>query len=170
MASMVPQVLYDTNLFIDGVSFKGDVPALSLPKLTVKTDEYRGGGMGGSIDMDLGLERMEASFGTNGVRREALNFFGLADGSAFNGVFRGAFRGQKGVVTPVVATLRGLLKEVDPGEWKPGEKAEFKYTIGVSYYKLEVDGRTVFEIDPLGSVRIINGVDQMADVRNALGI
>ena len=30
---MIPQVLFNTNLFVDGINFKGDVPSLSLPKL-----------------------------------------------------------------------------------------------------------------------------------------
>ncbi|EPO8124337.1 phage major tail tube protein [Pseudomonas aeruginosa] len=168
--AMIPQVLTNTNLFIDGISFQGDVPSLTLPKVTVKTDDYSAGGMDGSIDMDMGLERMESSFTTNGVRREALNFFGLADGTAFRGVFRGAFKAQKGKVTAVTATIRGTLKEVDPGDWKAGDKAEFKYSVGVTYYKLEVDGRVVFEIDPLAPLRVINGVDQLAETRAALGI
>ncbi|WP_163190527.1 phage major tail tube protein, partial [Citrobacter youngae] len=83
------------------------------------------------VSIDMGLEAMEAKFSTNGARREALNFFGLADQSAFNGVFRGSFKGQKGASVPLVATLRGLLKEVDPGDWKAGEKAEFKYAVAV---------------------------------------
>ena len=96
---MIPQVLFNTNLFVDGINFKGDVPSLSLPKLVVKTDEYRGGGMAGPVEMDMGLEKMEASFTTNGVRREAMKFFGLSDQTAFNGVYRGSFKGQKGQTT-----------------------------------------------------------------------
>ncbi|MGU2289677.1 phage major tail tube protein [Pseudomonas aeruginosa] len=167
---MKPQTLYNTNLFVDGVSFAGDVPSLTLPKLTVKTEEYRAGGMDGSVDMDQGLERMEASFSTNGVRREVLRLFGLADGDGFNGVFRGAFRDRSGRSTGVVATLRGMLKEVDAGDWKAGELAEFKFSLGVSYYRLEVGGRVMYEIDPIGCVRVIDGVDQLADVRAALGM
>ncbi len=93
---MIPQTLTNTNLFIDGVSFAGDVPSLTLPKLAVKTEQYRAGGMDAPVSIDMGLEAMEAKFSTNGARREALNFFGLADQSAFNGVFRGSFKGQKG--------------------------------------------------------------------------
>lgn len=167
---MIPQTLTNTNLFIDGVSFAGDVPSLTLPKLAVKTEQYRAGGMDAPVSIDMGLEAMEAKFSTNGARREALNFFGLADQSAFNGVFRGSFKGQKGASVPLVATLRGLLKEVDPGDWKAGEKAEFKYAVAVSYYKLEVDGREVYEIDPVNGVRAINGVDQLAGMRNDLGL
>ena len=167
---MIPQVLFDTNLFMGGISFSGDVPSVTLPKITVKTDSFRGGGMGGEIEMDMGLEKLEASFVTTGVRREAMKYFGLADQTACNAVFRGAFKGLAGKVTPVIATLRGLLKELDMGDWKPGDKAENKYAIALQYYKLEIDNRVMYEIDMVNCVRVIDGVDQMADVRNALGL
>ncbi|HBO9818405.1 TPA: phage tail protein, partial [Pseudomonas aeruginosa] len=44
------------------------------------------------------------------------------------------------------------------------------YAVAVSYYKLEVDGREVYEIDPVNGVRAINGVDQLAGMRNDLGL
>ncbi|MNJ22116.1 Phage tail tube protein FII [compost metagenome] len=56
------------------------------------------------------------------------------------------------------------------GDWKPGDKAEIKHNVAVTYYKLEVDGRLVYEIDPLGMKRVINGVDQLAAQRSALGL
>ncbi len=168
--AMIPQTLFNTNLFVDGISFAGDVPSLSLPKLTLKTDDYRAGGMDAAIEMDQGMEKLEASFSTKGVRREAMSKFGLADQSAFNSVFRGSFKGQKGATTGVIATLRGMLKEVDTGDWKPGEAAEMKFAIALSYYKLEVGGRALYEIDPINCVRVINGVDQLAQVRRDLGL
>lgn len=75
--AMVPQTLYLMNMFVDGINFSGDVPTLSLPKLKIKTDEYRAGGMDIGIDMDQGMEKMEASFSTRGVRREAMKFSAL---------------------------------------------------------------------------------------------
>ena len=167
---MIPEVLVNTNLFVDGMSFAGDVPSMTLPKIVVKTDEYRGGGMGGSIEMDMGMEKMEAGFVTTGVRRESMKMMGLADQTACNAVFRGAFKGQKGRITPVVATVRGMIKELDMGDWKAGEKAELKYSIAVTYYKLEIDGRVMYEIDPVACVRVINGVDQYTAIRSALAL
>lgn len=167
---MIPQVLYNTNLFVDGVSFAGDVPSLTLPKLTVKTEAHRGGGMGGEIEMDMGLEKIESSFTTVGVRRESLKYFGLSDQTGCNAVFRGAFKGLKGQITPVVATLRGMLKEVDMGDWKAGDKAEIKHALALQYYKLEIDGRVMYEIDMVNCVRVIDGVDQEAAVRSAIGL
>jgi len=63
-----------------------------------------------------------------------------------------------------------MVSELDPGEWKPGGDAEFKYAVSVSYYKLEVAGVRMFEIDPVNAVRVINGVDQLAAVRRDLGL
>ncbi|WNZ80310.1 MAG: phage major tail tube protein [Pseudomonas rhizophila] len=168
--AMIPETLANLNLFADGVSFQGDVPSLTLPKLTLKMEEHRGGGMDAPVELDMGMEKQEANFTTTGVRRESLKFFGLADGTAFNGTFRGAYKGLKGKVTPVIVTLRGTLKEVDMGDWKAGDKAEIKHAVGLTYYKLEVDGRTVYEIDPIGMRRVINGVDQLAAQRSALGL
>ncbi|MHC8343351.1 phage major tail tube protein [Pseudomonas sp. RT6P73] len=167
---MIPQVLSNCAAFVDGVSFAGDVPTLSLPKLTQKNDDYQGGGMSAPIEMAMGLEKLEAAFTTNGVRRESLKYFGLADQTACNVVFRAAFRGLKGVITPAVVTMRGGIKEVDMGDWKPADKAEIKHAIKLVYYKLEIDGRVMYEIDPINMIQVIDGVDQLAAERSALGL
>lgn len=167
---MIPEMLTNCVMFVDGVSFSGDVPSMTLPKLSIKTEEYRGGGMSGPVDLPTGLEKLEAAFTTNGVRKEALKFFGLADQTACNLVFRGSFKGQKGTVKSVTVTLRGSLKEVDMGDWKPGDKAEIKHAVAITYYKLEIDGRVMYEIDFANMVQVINGVDQLAAERSALGL
>lgn len=167
---MVPQTLYNMNAHIDGLSFNGEITSLTLPKLTLKTEEHRAGGMDAPVEMDQGMEKLEASFAGKGARPEIMKFYGLADQTAFNAVFRGSFKGQKGATTAVVATLRGMLKEIDSGDWKAGEAGEFKYAVAVSYFKLEVGGRLMYEIDPINCVRVINGVDQLASVRRDLGL
>ena len=69
-----------------------------------------------------------------------------------------------------VATFRGMLEEVDPGNWKAGDKAETKFNAALSYYKLEVDGQVVYELDPANCIRIINGKDEAAEERKAIGM
>ena len=167
---MIPEMLTNCVMFVDGVSFSGDVPSMTLPKLATKSEEYRGGGMSGPVDLPTGLEKLEAAWTTNGVRKESLKFFGLADQTACNAVFRGSFKGQKGTVKAVTVTLRGSLKEVDMGDWKPGDKSEIKHAMSVTYYKLEIDGRVMYEIDFANMVQVINGVDQLAAERSALGL
>jgi P2 family phage contractile tail tube protein len=38
------------------------------------------------------------------------------------------------------------------------------------YYKLEIDGRVMYEIDMIAGVQVIDGKDQLAEVRSALGL
>jgi P2 family phage contractile tail tube protein len=167
---MIPQVLKNMNLFVDGVSFSGDVPTLSLPKLTLKVEDYQGGGMFAPIEFAVGMEKLESAFTTNGVRRESLKFFGLADQTATSLTFRGAFADLKGRVTPVIVTMRGGVKEVDMGDWKPSTVGEIKHGVKLTYYKLEIDGRLMYEIDPLAMIMVVDGVDQLAAERSALGL
>ncbi|MEQ6290542.1 phage major tail tube protein [Vogesella sp. GCM10023246] len=167
---MIPQTLTNFNLALAGTSYAGKASQVQLPKLKRKTEAWRGGGMDGEIDLAVGLEKMEAGFTLTGIDKASLAMFGLADGSAFNGTFRGAFTDKKGKVVAAVCTLRGLLTEVDMGNWEAGKKNETKYALTADYYKLEVDGAVVYEIDPVGLVRIIDGVDELAAERAALGL
>lgn len=167
---MVPETLYNFNLFVDGTNLAGKSPEVTPPKLKIKTEDYRGGGMDAAVKLDMGMEAMEASFSLVTLAPAVLKLFGLADQNAFNGTFRGAFRTTDGKTRRVVLVLRGMLYEIDPGSWKPGEKSESKYSVSVNYYKLEIDGRVWHEIDVLGCKRVIDGVDQLAEVRAAIGM
>ncbi len=51
-----------------------------------------------------------------------------------------------------------------------GEKAELKGKISLKVYKLTVGDRPIHHIDAMNGIRIINGVDIMADVRAHLGV
>ncbi|MFP3614888.1 phage major tail tube protein [Paraburkholderia terricola] len=167
---MTPETLYNFNVYSDGKGFAGRATQCTLPKLKIKTDDHRAGGMDAPVKVDLGMEALEAAFQMSTMERDVLKFFGLADATAFNGVFRGAFRDIKGATKAVATTFRGMLSEVDGGDWKPGEKVDAKFTVSLTYYKLEIDGAVVHEIDVLGMVRIINGVDQLAEIRKAIGM
>jgi Bacteriophage tail tube protein len=69
-----------------------------------------------------------------------------------------------------VVNLQGIVKEMDFGNWKPGEKATVKLMIALRYYKLTHGSETVHEIDIPNMVSTIGGVDQLASMRSALGL
>lgn len=167
--AMLPQILFNMALAVGGVSLRGDVPSFTLPKLKIKTEGYRTGGMDAEIDMDMGLEKLESSFVTYGIRKEVMKYVGLMDGEGTTAVFRGSFANSDKSTVGVIVTTRGRIVEWDPGDWKPGEKAENKYAYSLTYYKLEIDGAVMYEIDPINMVRIVDGVDQLAEHRTNLG-
>ena len=70
----------------------------------------------------------------------------------------------------MTVTMNGHIKEFDPGSWSAGEMTEASFTLGLRYYKLDVDGTTYHEIDVENMERKIEGVDQLATIRTAMGI
>ena len=167
---MIVNILKNCNMFVDGRGFAGQVMEVNLPKLTLKMEEHRDGGMDAPAEIDMGMERLECSFSTSRIDAGLLRSWGLASGNQVPLTFRGALESEDGAVTPVVATVRGNVKEIDHGTWKPGEKAALKCTVATRYYKFEHGGEVLHEIDVDNMVRIVNGTDRLAEQRAALGI
>ncbi|MCQ4062144.1 phage tail protein, partial [Klebsiella pneumoniae] len=66
------------TVFVDGVNHIGKVPSVTLPKVTRKTEDYQGGGMLGSVAVDLGLDSgaLDASMIVGGVVEELILKYG----------------------------------------------------------------------------------------------
>lgn len=167
---MLPKTLKIFTAYVDGVGYAGRVDEIQLPKITVKTEEHRAGGMDGPVEIDMGTEKLEATLTFAEYDPALFKLLGLVEGGAANLALRGAVQGTDGGVTPVVVTLRGAFKELDMGTWKAGAKGTLKAQVAARYYRLEVDGAEVVEIDLETMVRRIGGVDQLANMRAALGM
>ena len=166
---MLPKILKNFSAFVDGRGYAGRVDEITLPKLSIKTEEYRGGGMDVPIDIDLGMEKLEAEITFSEYDPELFRLFGIMDNSTVNYTLRGGLQGT-GDAEPVVINLRGKIKELDSGSWKAGDKATLKCMIAIFYYKLTIDRRELIEIDAENMIRKINGVDQLSSMRQALGV
>jgi hypothetical protein len=158
------------NIFVDGRGYAGQAEEFNAPKLALKLEEFRAGGMDAPIDLDMGLEKMESDFTLVKYDSKVLALFGIANGSSVPFVAREALESFDGTVTPVIHTMRGRIKEMDAGSSKPGEKASLKITMSLTYYKLQHGSTVVQEIDVPNMKHIINGVDRLAAQRSALGM
>lgn len=167
---MLDDILKNMALFVDGRGYAGNVEEVTLPKLTLKTEEFRNGGMDAPIEVDMGMEKLECDFTLTRFDKSALALFGLAPGQVKPLTIRGAVVSDDGTQTPVVLNLLGVVREMEFGTWKPGEKATLKIMVALRYYKLTHGIDVVHEIDIPNMVRTINGVDQLALTRSALGI
>ena len=61
--------------------FAGQVMEVNLPKLTVKMEEHRDGGMDAPAEIDMGLEKLECNFSTSRIDAGLLRSWGLAPGN-----------------------------------------------------------------------------------------
>lgn len=168
--SMIPKILKNFNLFVDGRGYAGLVDELTLPKLTLRTEEHRAGGMDVPVELDVGMEKLECNFTLCEYDPDVLVMFGLYTGAPVPVTLRGGFDGETNVATPVIVTLQGLWRELDFGNWKAGEKAKLKVMMALRYYKLEVDGQELVEIDAVNMIRRIDGADQLDSLRSAIGV
>ena len=158
------------NLFVDGRGYAGQIDEFNPPKLALKTEEYRGGGMDAPIELTMGMEKLECDFSLISYDAEVLKLFGVAEGRLVPLVAREALESYDGTTTPVVHTMRGKIREIDPGTSKPGDKPSLKVSMALTYYKLEHGGATIIEVDVENMVRVINGTDTLAQQRAALGM
>lgn len=163
-------VLKNCNLFVDGRGYAGQVEEMTPPALTLVTEEFKGGGMNAPVEITMGMEKLNSMFSLISYDRDVLSLFGVAEGNQLGAVIRGALESFDGAVKSVIHTMRGKIKKIDPGTWKPGEKAPLAVEMALRYYKQEVNGATIHEIDVENMVCVVNGIDQLAAQRVALGI
>lgn len=166
----LPRLLKNQNAFIDGVGYIGEIETMNPPKLARKFEGWRGAGLDAEVQIDMGMEAMEAELTFGGLPDAIFNSFGTTrlDGVQIRMV--GAYqRDDTGQVAAVEQVMRGRFAEIDQGETKTGGDSKTKVKCNAVYYKLLIDGREVVEVDVLNLVCRVNGVDRLAEQRAAIG-
>lgn len=168
---MIANIFQNFTAFIDGRGMAGLVDSATLPKPTPLMQEYSAGGMSAPIDIPMGgHEKLEAEVTLKGYQTDVLRMWSVTMGATIPLIIRGALVDDDGVTHAVAATMRGVIKELDFGEWKMGEEATLKIGMSLRYFKYEHDGNVLFECDPVNMVHVVDGVDQLAAQRLALGV
>lgn len=169
----LPRKLKHLNLFNDGNNWQGLVESLTLPKFTRKFEKYRGGGMPGAVDIDMGLDdgALDTEFTAGGM--EALLFKQMGTATVDGVMLRftaSIQRDDTAEVQAVELVVRGRHKEVDSGELKTGESNSTKVSSTNTYAKLTIAGEVLYEVDIVNMIHIVDGVDLMDAHRSALGL
>lgn len=168
--SVASNILKHFNLFVDGVGFAGEIDELQPPSLTLIEEDHRAGGMDAPIGIDMGMEKMELTFTLSSFSASALKLFGLTSGAQTQLTARGSLESNDGAKTPVMLAMRGKIKSLEPGAWKGGEKSTWAFGLSLIYYRHEQGGEVIHEIDVPNMVRIVGGVDQLAEHRANIGL
>jgi P2 family phage contractile tail tube protein len=137
----LPSKLKDINAYGANTSFLGVIAEFEEPKLSIATDDWRGGGMPGPIKIDKGLEAMEATLTMGGHTATLIRTFGTTDVAGVPLRLVGAYQADDGSPPQSVEIyLGGRFTEIDLGKSKAGDDTEHKYTLPLSYYRRVVDG------------------------------
>lgn len=188
-------VLQDFSVWINGEGKLGTCPNFQTPELKIQTEEFRGGGMDGTVEMPFGIEKIEFDFEMHtwdpqifkllgygpGSLDVPVNFRGYimtpADGSNFVGgdaqgpAFNPMQRpGTNTSEMGVLIETRSLIKEIKAGKSEPGKKTSITVSLVANYYKHTIGNETVTEIDVFNKITKIGGVDRSAAARRFLGL
>lgn len=167
----LPRILKNMNFYNEGFAYGGEAKTVTLPTLTRKMEEYRGGGMGGPVSIDMGMEAMELSATIGGPVRNILRQWGAQTVDGVYLRFAGSYQqDDTSAVDTIEVSLRGRFSEIEMGDQEVGEPGEFTAIIALAYYKLLWNGRAEIEIDPINLVEIVGGVDRTAELRASIGM
>ncbi len=164
--------VFNARVYIDGQDFIAKAEEVDLPKVKFKFADTKALGLYGEAELPSGLDKMEARIKFNSIYPDfvslAANPFKMR-----SVVVRASMLvwDQNGVnrEVPVKAEIRGFFREWDSGNVKKGEGAEAEATLSVIYYKLEVDGNEVVEVDVLNNIYKVEGEDILQEYKQNIG-
>lgn len=159
------------NAYKSGNRLIGVAGELTLPEITNLMDTMEGAGTGGNMDIPVvGLiEDMEMEVAFMSLCEDVFSVMDPTESAdlSFNGALQGTDPGTGAVKYQQLSiAIRGMVKKFTPGTLKAGAKMDSRVTLGLSYYKITMDGKVMMEIDRFNGVYTVNGKDVMAEVRN----
>lgn len=171
MAGRTPSVLADFNAFFKNDSYAGLANKVTLPKVVVKTLDFDGAGIAGTMKRSIGkLEAMESEITISDYADKVMDLIGDRDSENEQIVLRGALD-QNGDVKTCIVRMAGFWREMEFNEWAGGGgEATTKFVVDVNFIEIELDGKVLLHIDKLNNVfKGPNGKDRNKAIRQALG-
>ncbi len=165
--------VFDANVYVNDRSTHGQAAEVTCPTVTALMTDFAAMGMVGSAEFFNGFDKMEATikwtYPDNEVQKACANFFksvSLMVRSSKAQYSNGDIESE----VPVVVYMRGLPKQHPGGGYKSKEDTEVESLFSITYFKQEVDGEVIIEIDVLNNIYKVGDEDLLAKRRENLGI
>ncbi|MGR3484444.1 MAG: phage major tail tube protein [Paracoccaceae bacterium] len=162
-----PRHVRDYRGYLDGFDYLGICQKATLPQPKIMTSAYRGSGMEMPAPIDMGLEAMTAdmTFGEYVPR-----LFGLLGTHTSMTLRPGERDRYTGEARPMIFTMDGLITAPSFDGLETGKESMMKVHMEVTRLRVTVDGQLKWDLSSRpGAPRIVDGVDQLAGMRRAMG-
>ena len=158
------------GLQVDGRGYAGKLKEWTPPILATTNFDFRAGGMDAPIDIETGMEKLTFSGVLTSYSDHVIALLGLKVGAQTQLTARGAMESLDGTVKPIVHNMTGKITIIDRGIWGPGNEPALTLSGSLTYYREVINGRVVHEFDIINMIRVVDGVDQLAAHRAAIGL
>lgn len=150
-----------------------DVTKFTLPGVEFGSADIAGSGLAGTLSLPdvYNPGAMEFGITARSLRDMAAEILG-PDGAEFRiawAVEQMASGGAGGTFDAYMATIKGWAKGLPGPDIEKGNPMEAEMTYSVWYYKLTRNGETLWEIDTINQIIVVNGVDYTDKLKAALG-
>jgi P2 family phage contractile tail tube protein len=168
--------LRDSNIFQDftvwlrDVGKIGEAPGFQPPEINIAVEEYRGGGMDGTVEIPHGIEKIEFSFDLHTWDSQIWSELGYGPGSLDVPItFRGYLLTPGGSEGSVIIETSSLIKSIKSDAVQAGKMVKQTITCVANRYRQEINGNKVIDIDVFNKVTVLGGVDKSNFARSVLG-
>lgn len=172
MSKIAINRITNCNIYVDGGSLLGRAEEVNCPNPKFKMSEHKALGMFGSVEFPSGIDKMEAKIKWNSfyaeVLKKAANPF-KAVSLQVRGSIENYTSGGRTGETPIVMFMTAQYKDFPGGNFKQHDNVELESNLSVTYFRQEIAGQVITEIDVLANIFKVDGVDMLATYRNNLG-
>jgi hypothetical protein len=168
-------ILRDFTVAINSVGKVGVCPSLTLPEINLEMEDFRGGGMAGTVELPMGIDKLDFTFDLYswdqdlwiniGYAQGAMNVPFTFVGSAIQpgGTVKGA--AEKKIKIDMVGTLKSIKTDAIT----PGKQVKHAVMVAVNKYTHTIDGNTVIDLDIYANTFKVNGTDVLSSSNINLG-
>lgn len=168
---MIPSVVKECSVKINGNNKVVGVAEFSLPEVVFNEEEINVLGIGKIKEVIVSMpEAMTTTMKFLGVDKTSLK---LKAGKGINLVLAAAIQAldenDNASEIGMFANVKGTIKSHKFGTIGANGKLEPEIEINLSYFKLEIDGTILYEIDQKNQILIIDGEDLRAGINAIIG-
>lgn len=170
----IPEKLNDFRVYINGSPNLKGVADLQLPSFEAMTETVTGGGIAGEYESpNIGhFQSMKLTINWTLLTEEITEFLKpqtlMIDCRLANQEYNPTKGSPEFIANRVL--VKGIPINNDTGKAEKGAQYEGSSEIEVLYIKIERAGRTLVELDKINYIYIVDGIDYMASIREALGM
>ena len=165
-------IMQGFTMYIGGSDYGIDTEEIQLPFPVPVTQNYRGGGMDLEVAQPMSaIEALQVTVKMAGLNPDIMKRMAQAPGVTTRLTFRGGvLRESDAGIARHLCLVQGAINGADRDRWQRGEKSGFEFVVnGIRYMRYEVDTDKFHELRAWPPVRIVNGVDQLAELNAAHG-